>query len=112
MEFFRRTYLTDSLKRLLTGAVQRLSGEGGNPPPSELVGIDAVLAEAGVSKLPKVSRVVLVGNKVSPGNPTVKADGTVVRTLWGELAWQLGYAAGGAKGPNARLKSNENSSFR
>lgn len=39
----------------------------------------------------------LVGNKISPGNPVTKADGTVVRTLWGELAWQLGHAAGGAK---------------
>ena len=35
-------------------------------------------------------RVVLVGNKISPGNPSTKPDGTVVRTLWGELAWQLG----------------------
>ena len=35
-------------------------------------------------------RVVLVGNKISPGNPVTKPDGTVVRTLWGELAWQLG----------------------
>jgi predicted AAA+ superfamily ATPase len=34
--------------------------------------------------------VVLVGNKISPGNPSVKPDGTVVHTLWGELAWQLG----------------------
>ena len=33
---------------------------------------------------------VLVGNKISPGNPATKPDGTVVRTLWGELAWQLG----------------------
>ena len=28
-EFFRRTYLTDSLKRLLSGATQRLAGMGG-----------------------------------------------------------------------------------
>src|SRR6516165_3141117 len=122
-EFFRRTYLTESLKRLLVGSVQRISGQGGDPvvqlqtnfgggkthsmlalyhlfsgtPASELLGIDAVLAEAGVSKLPKVNRVVLVGNKISPGNPTVKADGTAVRTLWGGLAWQLGHAAGGAR---------------
>jgi predicted AAA+ superfamily ATPase len=41
--------------------------------------------------------VVLVGNKISPGNPVSKADGTIVRTLWGELAWQLGFAAGGVK---------------
>ncbi|MCP6582486.1 ATP-binding protein, partial [Klebsiella pneumoniae] len=47
-------------------------------------------AEAGLKALPKAQRVVLVGNKISPGNPVTKPDGTVVRTLWGELAWQLG----------------------
>ena len=62
-----------------------------------MLGIDAVLNDADVTKLPKVKRVVLVGNKISPGNPVTKADGTVVRTLWGELAWQLGFAAGGVK---------------
>src|SRR3989449_1823378 len=115
-EFFRRTYLTESLKRLLVGAVQRLGGAGGDPvvqlqtnfgggkthsmlalyhlfsgiAPNELSGIDAVMKEAGAKKLPTAKRVVLVGNKISPGNPVIKADGTVVRTLWGELAWQLG----------------------
>ena len=34
-------------------------------------------------------RVVLVGNKISPGNPVTKPDGTWC-ALWGELAWQLG----------------------
>lgn len=58
--------------------------------PSELAGVDGVLAEAGVKDLPKAQRVVLVGNKISPGNPVTKPDGTVVRTLWGELAYQLG----------------------
>ena len=38
----------------------------------------------------KVSRVVLVGNKISPGQPSKKDDGTVVRTVWGDIAWQLG----------------------
>lgn len=116
VEFFRRTYLTESLKNLLKGAVERLSGMGGDPvvqlqtnfgggkthsmlalyhlfsgtAPSELLGIDAVMKDGGVTRLPSVKRVVLVGNKLSPGNPTVKADGTVVRTLWGEMAWQLG----------------------
>ena len=122
-EFFRRTYLTESLNQLLTGAVQRLAGVGGDPvvqlqtnfgggkthsmlalyhlfsgaAPSELVGVDAIMQAAGVSKPPAVKRVVLVGNRISPGNPVTKADGTVVRTLWGELAWQLGFAAGGIK---------------
>ena len=117
-EFFRRTFLTESLKRLLVGGVQRLSGQGGDPvvqlqtnfgggkthsmlalyhlfggaAPGELAGIDAVLAEAGVKTLPQARRVVLVGNKISPGNPVTKPDGTIVRTLWGELAYQLGGA--------------------
>jgi predicted AAA+ superfamily ATPase len=116
VEFYRRTYLTESLKRMLVGAVRRLAGEGGDPvvqlqtnfgggkthsmlalyhlfsgiAHTELVGIDAVMEEAGAKTLPTSRRVVLVGNKISPGNPTTKADGTVVRTLWGELAWQLG----------------------
>ena len=116
VEFFRRTYLTASLKEMLIGAVRRLTVGGGDPvvqlqtnfgggkthsmlalyhlfsgvAPSELAGIDAVLQEAGASTVPTARRVVLVGNKISPGNPSMKADGTVVRTLWGELAWQLG----------------------
>lgn len=117
-EFFRRTFLTESLKQLLKGAMLRVTGEGGDPvvqlqtnfgggkthsmlalyhlfsgvAPAELMGVDALLKEVGVSRLPAVRRVVLVGNKISPGNPSVKPDGTVVRTLWGELAWQLGKA--------------------
>src|SRR5947207_10411879 len=88
VEFFRRTYLTESLKRLLVGAVRRISGEGGDPvvqlqtnfgggkthsmlalyhlfsgtTTSELAGVDAVMADAGAKKLPRVQRVVLVGN--------------------------------------------------
>jgi predicted AAA+ superfamily ATPase len=122
-EFFRRTYLTASLKELLVGAVKRLAGKTADPvmqlqtnfgggkthsmlalfhlfsdaTAQALLGIDEVLTEADVSKPPKVNRVVLVGNKLSPGNPATKSDGTIVRTLWGELAWQLGYSRGGLK---------------
>ena len=119
VEFFRRTYLTESLRWLLAGAAQRLAGGGGNPvvqlqtnfgggkthsmlalyhlfsgvSPSELEGGDEVRQEAGVSELPAVRRVVLVGNRISPGNPAPpRGDGVEVRTLWGELAWQLGGA--------------------
>ncbi|MCM8599234.1 MAG: Swt1 family HEPN domain-containing protein, partial [Candidatus Accumulibacter sp.] len=116
VEFFRRTYLTESLKGMLVGAVQRLTAGGGDPvvqlqtnfgggkthsmlalyhlfsgiAPTELAGIDEVMAAAGASRIPTARRVVLVGNKISPGNPATKPDGTIVRTLWGELAWQLG----------------------
>ena len=127
-EFFRRTFLTESLKQMLVGAVRRLAGKGGDPvvqlqtnfgggkthsmlalyhlfsgiAPTELSGIDAVMQEAESNKLPAVRRVVLVGNKISPGNPSTKPDGTVVRTLWGELAWQLG-----GKKAFARVKADD-----
>lgn len=135
-EFFRRTYLTESLKRLLVGGIQRLNGAGSNPvvqlqtnfgggkthsilalyhlfsgvAAKELVGIDAVMKEAAVERLPHARRAVLVGNKISPGNPVKKPDGTVVRTLWGELAWQLGFSAGGvseAKKAFARVAADD-----
>ena len=128
VEFFRRTYLTESLKRLLVGAVNRLGGFGGDPvvqlqtnfgggkthsmlalyhlfsgtPAKDLPGADGVLEAASVAKLATVKRVVLVGNKISPGNPVKKPDGTVVRTLWGELAWQLG-----GKKAFARVKADD-----
>ena len=115
-EFYRRTYLTESLKSLLVGAIHRIAGRGGDPvvqlqtnfgggkthsmlalyhlfsgaAPGELAGVDAVLQEAQATELGTARRVVLVGNKISPGNPVAKPDGTIVRTLWGELAWQLG----------------------
>ncbi len=125
VEFYRRTYLTESLRTMLVGAVRRLSGRGGDPvvqlqtnfgggkthsmlalyhlfsgiAPTELPGIDATsyFLSSTSSLLPPVRRVVLVGNKISPGNPVVKPDGTVVRTLWGELAWQLGGPAAYAR---------------
>ena len=36
----------------------------------------------------------IVGNEIPPSTPSRKPDGTVVHTLWGELAWQLGGADG------------------
>ena len=119
-EFFRRTYLTDGLTELLVGALQRLTGKGGDPvvelqtnfgggkthsmlalyhlfggaPTTSLVGLEAVLKKAGVNSAPKANCAVLVGTHLSVAEVSRKPDGTIVRTLWGELAWQLGGAAG------------------
>jgi predicted AAA+ superfamily ATPase len=41
-----------------------------------------------------VRKAALVGNEIPPSSPSRKPDGTVVHTLWGELAWQLGGAEG------------------
>lgn len=118
VEFFRRTYLTAGLSKLLRQAVQRITGQDGAPPVIDLQttfgggkthsmialyhllsGVQPngmpqetqeLLAKSGVMSLPHVSRAVVVGTRLSPGQPTIKEDGTEVRTIWGELAWQLG----------------------
>jgi hypothetical protein len=112
VEFYRRTFLTDGLRKLLTGAMRRLSRQGGDPvvelqtnfgggkthsmlalyhmaghgEPGALNGLDQLMAEAGVAALPKIHRAVLVGTALSPGAPTEHEDGIATRTLWGELA--------------------------
>lgn len=114
-EFFRRTFITDGLRQLLTDAMRRLSGTGGNPvielqtnfgggkthsmlalyhassgvSVADLPGMEGVLESAELKQPPKARRAVLVGTAISPGQPHKKADGTVVNTLWGELAYQL-----------------------
>jgi hypothetical protein len=119
-EFFRRTFITEGLQKLLSNGVSRIGGRGGDPvvelqtnfgggkthsmlalyhllsgtPASELPGSEQVLQNAGCEVAPNVNRAVVVGTKVSPGNPSKKDDETVVRTIWGEIAWQLGGKAG------------------
>jgi predicted AAA+ superfamily ATPase len=120
VEFFSRTFLTDGLYRLLVEALRRVNGLGGNPivqlqtnfgggkthsmlglyhlfsgiEPAKLAGLERVMAEAQAAPPAKMGRAVIVGNKISPGQPVVKPDGTQVRTLWGEIAWQLGKREG------------------
>ncbi len=119
VEFFRRTYLTTGLRALLTQAARRMTSSGGAPVidlqtnfgggkthsmialfhlcsglaisqfPQE---VQDLLAEAGTVTIPTVRRAVIVGTELSPGQPETKPDGTVVNTLWGEIAWQLGGA--------------------
>jgi predicted AAA+ superfamily ATPase len=117
-EFYRRTYLTDGLTELLVGALQRMAGRGGDPvvelqtnfgggkthsmlalyhlfggaPSAGLFGMEPLLHKAGVDAAPKANRAVLVGTHLSVGEVSRKPDGTTVRTMWGEMAWQLGGA--------------------
>ena len=116
VEFYRRTFITEGLQKLLANALERLAGKGGDPvvelqtnfgggkthsmlalwhlfagvPVGQLPGLETVTKMAGVSQPPKVRRAVIVGNRMSPADLHKKPDGTVVRTLWGEIAWQLG----------------------
>ncbi|MFJ6269237.1 DUF499 domain-containing protein [Pseudarthrobacter oxydans] len=116
-EFFRRTYLTEGLRDLLDGAIQRITGDANASPiinlqtnfgggkTHSMLALYHLFSGAAVSSLPqdiqdlvavrslpaKVNRVVLVGTHLKPTGSL--RDGTQINTLWGELAWQLGGAA-------------------
>ena len=118
--FFQRTFITEGMRLLLDSVVKRLSGKGGDPviqlqtafgggkthtmlavyhlakvdgSASDLPGVPAILDAAGVTELPRARIAVLDGIKSSPNQPVVR-DGQSIRTLWGDLAWQLGKADG------------------
>ena len=118
--FFDRTFITEGMRLLLTQVAQRLNGTGGEPviqlqtafgggkthtmlavlhlagrtvALERLHGLQAVLDVAGVKDVPRASVAVLDGNEHSPGQ-SWKRGKLTVRTLWGELAWQLGGAQG------------------
>ena len=126
-EFFRRTYLTEGLTRLLSRAWARLSGAGGDPVVElqtnfgggkthsmlalyhlfgggshlrEVAGLEQLippeLQDRETIALPKARRAVLVGVQLSPATSHTKPDGIEIHTLWGEMAWQIGQAAGEA----------------
>jgi predicted AAA+ superfamily ATPase len=115
-EFFRRTFLTEGLRRLLSQAILRMTGPGGDPvvelqtnfgggkthsmlalyhlfsgtPAAELPGAEELVKQVGVVLPKSVRRAVFVGTQISPGKPHKKPDGTTIRTIWGEIAWQIG----------------------
>ncbi|MEO5332363.1 MAG: DUF499 domain-containing protein [Magnetococcus sp. YQC-5] len=118
--FFQRTFITEGMRLLLDSVVKRLTGKGGDPviqlqtafgggkthtmlavyhlaqgrsPASDMPGIPAIMDAAGVTELPAARIAVLDGNKSAPNQPTMR-EGQPVRTLWGDLAWQLGKAEG------------------
>ena len=118
--FYERTFITEGMGRLLTQVAQRLNGKGGEPviqlqtafgggkthtllavyhlasrkcPLGDLVGIPALLDHAGLLDVPQAQIAVLDGIAHAPGQPW-KHGRQAIRTLWGELAWQLGQAEG------------------
>ncbi|KAB1590307.1 ATP-binding protein [Burkholderia cepacia] len=129
--FFQRTFITEGMRLLLDSVVKRLAGEGGDPviqlqtafgggkthtmlavyhlakgetTASDLQGVPTILDAAGVTDLPKARIAVLDGVDLLSlaSKPRIHAGGSV-RTLWGELAWQLGGEAGYARVKEADL---------
>ncbi|WP_024794486.1 DUF499 domain-containing protein [Tomitella biformata] len=118
--FFQRTFLTQGLQDLVVRAAKRLSGDmnaapvinlqtnfGGGKTHSMLalwhLASDTPLIDfpqevqdtlAGHDLQADVKRVALVGTQMQAGQPNRMPDGTLVNTIWGMLAWQLGGAEG------------------
>lgn len=117
-EFFRRTYLTAGMRRLLVAALQRLAGRGEAPVvqlktafgggkthtlialyhllkhPQTALRVPVVrdLVEQAGGLPPQMNVAVIVGQEFSPTNPsrTLADVGIEIYTLWGEVAAQLG----------------------
>jgi predicted AAA+ superfamily ATPase len=94
--FYERTFITEGMGRLLTQVAQRLNGKGGEPviqlqtafgggkthtmlavyhlasrecPLGDLMGIPALLDQAGLMDVPKAQIAVLDGTLHAPGQP-------------------------------------------
>ena len=118
VEFFARTYMTVGLRGLLTEALRRIDGLGGEPivqlktsfgggkthsllalfhllagraPLESLPHVSGLLDEAGVGRRPRARVAVLVGTALDPAKERrpPHLPGIAVRTLWGEIAAQL-----------------------
>lgn len=116
--FFQRTFITEGMRLLLDSVVKRLSGKGGDPviqlqtafgggkthtllavyhlakgklPASQLQGIPPILDAAGIQELPKANIAVLDGvDLLDLASKPRKRGKVTIKTIWGELAWQLG----------------------
>jgi len=118
VEFFRRTFVTDGLRDLLTQAANRIAGRSGSPVinlqttfgggkthsmlavwhlfsgvPLSLLPqeVQEILHEVGLADDARlIRRVAVVGNEIAAGQARDRGEGMLVRTLWGEFARQLG----------------------
>ena len=131
IEFFARTYLTEGMRRLLAAAVKQITGNGGEPivqlktafgggkthsmlalyhllrgkaSVAEMEGAERILNAAEVSKLPTARIAVIVGTDLNPSRPQ-DVNGITTRTLWGNIAAQLGGQEGYAIVKTADKKS-------
>jgi len=114
--FYDRTFITEGMRLLLTQVAQRLDGKGGEPviqlqtafgggkthtmlavyhlatrkcALADLAGVPSLIEQAGLMDVPQARVAVLDGTAHAPGQAW-KHGRQSVKTLWGELAWQLG----------------------
>ena len=113
--FFRITFLTEGLRRVLTTSLQRLAGAGGDPVIglqtafgggkthtmlavyhlanatnlSLLEGVASLAEKAGVKTWIQPKVAVFVGTSKGTDVSLILKDGPKVHTLWGYIAWRL-----------------------
>jgi hypothetical protein len=113
--FFRITFLTEGLKRVLIGTMQRLAGAGGDPviglqttfgggkthtllaiyhvagtsDLDRLEGVPPLAKAAGITSWHKANVAVFTGSSKGPDVSLNLDKGPKVHTLWGYLAWKL-----------------------
>jgi Protein of unknown function (DUF499)/Swt1-like HEPN len=113
--FFRITFLTEGLRRVLMSSLQRLAGTGGDPviglqtafgggkthtmlavyhlaksPELEhLEGVSDLFRSAGLKGWKRPQVAVFVGSSKGTDTPLILQNGPKVHTLWGYIAWRL-----------------------
>ena len=122
VEFFNRTYVTDGMQALLSQALQRIAGTGGEPviqlktafgggkthsmlalyhllrsgnQMNNSESVQKIMEHAKIKALPSVNVAVIVGTALNPSTysqPT-HMPGIRIHTLWGEIAAQLAYSS-------------------
>jgi len=137
-EFYRRTYLTEGLKQLLTNALRRLSGQGGDPvielqtnfgggkthamlalyhlcqalQISDLPGMEPLFQATDLNHPPQnVNVAVLVGNKLQPSGivPYKSEHSNPKRPVIQTLWGELAWQLGGAEGYELVRRADETS---
>src|SRR5262245_29172061 len=116
-EFFRITFMTGGLRKVLQSAIERLAGKGGDPViglqtsfgggkthtmlalyhlanvknPETLPGLADIFKNAGITTLPRHSSpVVFVGTAAGANQPITIEGARTVKSLWGLIAVKLG----------------------
>ncbi|KQQ15548.1 ATPase [Methylobacterium sp. Leaf121] len=118
--FFRITFLTEGLRRILTSSLHRLSASGGDPviglqtafgggkthtmlavyhlakarDLTLLEGVGDLVAKAGLTGWTPPKVAVFVGTSKGTDTSLILQGGPKVHTLWGYIAWRLAGQAG------------------
>ena len=130
------------MRQLLVNTIQRLGGKGGEPivqlktafgggkthtmlallhlfgqeaEADQMEGIESLIRDAQLSELPHARLAVIAGTNLNPSQSR-QVNGITIRTLWGDIAAQLGgqegytiVKAADEKGGRARCKRSGNS---